>query len=151
MNRLLLALLRELPDCAECFEKGLDSTGWPVGYVQALQDSSYSVTFSDPFGDLDEVELEFNNLPYVEEYDEGDTISAQEYQDFVSKNPNWKEELAAKESTNMALIAEKNKQIAALIDEVTALAEEAGLELEIDVGQHGTLDPYGARWNSSMC
>lgn len=151
MNRLLLALLRELPDCAEYFEKGLDSTGWPVGYSRALQDSSYSVTFSDSVGDLDEVELEFNNLPYVEEYDEGDTISAQEYQDFVSKNPNWKEELAAKEVTNMALIAEKNKQIAALIDEVTALAEEAGLELEIDVGQHGTLDPYGARWNSSMC
>lgn len=157
LNKLFLAVLYDFAkpdgDGIQYFtEEGytIFLNGWPEGIEKFEQDSTWSYQAVDTDGE-DVCEFEFEGH-YMNEYDDRqEVVTFKEYSLFLDAHPNWEQELDKLAETNMALIAEKNKQIAALVDEVTELADAAGLDLQIDVGQHGSLDPYGSRWNSSMC
>lgn len=93
---------------------------------------------------------EIENLTHLNWDDEGETITKEEYNQWLADNPNWYEEMMKARQVNIAKIAELNKQIGEMIDQMTELAEEAGLDVSIDLGQHGNLDP-NSNWDSSNC
>lgn len=132
---------------------------WPDPATEVVQVSNYGVEFDEPVytytrynGEVRTTgEYEWDDgLPYVEEYENGDTITKEEYEAFVTANPNWYEDMIARRPFLVQEISRINKQVGELIDEMTELAEEAGVELTIDLGQHGGLDP-NSDWASSRC
>lgn len=132
---------------------------WPEPATEVQQASSYCFEFDECVYEytnyrgekhsLSEYEYE-DGMPYLEEYDTGDTITKEEYEAFVAANPTWYEDMIQRRPFLVAEIARLNKVIAATIDQMTALAEEAGVEVSIDLGQHGSLDP-NSDWDSSRC
>lgn len=135
--------------------------GWPEGCESVIHDNNYEVEFEgssyigkDYNGNDREyphaVNIEGYGLPYIEEYCEGDTVTREEYEAFVAANPNFYEQVQQAKQVNVAKIAELNKEVGKLINEITTLAEEAGIDIYINLGQHGSLDP-NSDWDSSRC
>lgn len=132
---------------------------WPEPATEVTQTSNYCLDFDEPVyhytnyrGEAvstGEYEWE-DGMPYIEEYDTGDTITKEEYLAFVEANPTWYEDMIARRPFLVQEIARLNKVVASTIDEMTALAEEAGVEVYIDLGQHGGLNP-NSDWDSSRC
>lgn len=132
---------------------------WPEPATKVTQTSNYAFTFDEPVyhytnyrGEAvstDDYEYE-DGMPYVEEYDEGDTITKEEYEAFIAANPTWYEDMLERRPFLVQEIARLNKVIATTIDEMTALANEAGVDVYIDLGQHGGLNP-DSDWDSSRC
>jgi hypothetical protein len=99
--------------------------------------------------ELEDVE----GLPFVGEYDEGETITKAEYEEFLqtvvggdaSKLSAYFE---AKVRENTAKIAELNEQVGVLVDQIANLAYEAGLPVSVDLGNRGSLSLDGP-WDSS--
>jgi hypothetical protein len=130
---------------------------WPEGATECDVGSTtieFDVDFDILYGNstfnccvLEDIE----HLPYKSEYDCPDTITKEEFDEWLAENPKWYEDLQNARQKNAARIAELNKQIAANIDELTALSEEAGLPVNIDLGQHGSLDPNSSDWLESRC
>lgn len=132
---------------------------WPEPATEVVQASSYCFEFdADVYNytnyrgeatAINEYEWE-DGMPYLDEYDTGDTITKEEYEAFVAANPTWYEDMIARRPFLVQEIARLNKVIATTIDEMTELAEEAGVEVFIDLGQHGGLNP-NSDWDSSRC
>ena len=149
LNKLFLAVLHDFakPNGAgiqHFTDEGytIFLNGWPEGIEKFEQDSTWSYQAVDTDGE-DVCEFEFEGS-YMNEYDDRqEVVTFKEYSLFLDAHPNWERELEKLAETNMVLIAEKNKQIAALVDEVTELADVAGLDREMDVGLHGALGSYG--------
>lgn len=132
---------------------------WPDPATEVTQVSSYILEFDEPVykwvsysGEersccaLDEV----SGLSYLDEYESGETITKEEYEAFMAANPNFYQEMLARRPSLIREIARLNKVVGTTIDEMTKLADEAGIELTINLGQHGSLDPQ-SDWNSSRC
>ena len=146
------------------FAKDKELNGkWPEavdGQEQATkftQVSSYEIEFDATiqviersYGTYQYSTYECTGLPYIEEYENGDTVTKEEYEAFVAANPTLLEDITALTPINIAKIADLNTQIAALIDEITELSDQIGIEVNIDLGQHGTLNP-NSDWDSSHC
>lgn len=98
----------------------------------------------------EEYTFEVDGLPYVEEYDEGESFTGDQLRALLAKEPDLVANIDNAKRDNVGKIVELNKQIAALINEMTELAEEANLEVTIDLGQHGSLD-VNSDWDSSRC
>lgn len=98
----------------------------------------------------EEYSFEVDGLPYMEEYDEGESFTGDKLRALLAKEPDLVANIEKAKRENVGKIAELNKQIAALINEMTELAEEANLDVTIDLGQHGSLDP-NSDWDSSRC
>ncbi len=98
----------------------------------------------------EEYETEVAGLPYMEDYDEGERFTGFELRVFLAENPNLVAEVDQKRRDNIGKIAELNKEVGRLIDEMTELAEEANIDVTINLGQHGSLDP-NSDWDSSRC
>lgn len=132
---------------------------WPEPATEVTQTSNYELTFDEPVytftnyrGETvttDEYEWD-DGLPFVEEYENGDTVTKEQYLAFITANPTWEEDMIARRPFLVQEIARLNKVVASTIDEMTKLAEEAGVELTINLGQHGSLDP-NSDWDSSRC
>lgn len=123
---------------------------WPEGSTQFRQRGTWYGDFQDEDGDEILEEVGFSGMPYVEEYDDGERVTKAEYEAFINANPNWYEDMQARRPFLIQEIARLNKVIASTIDEMTTLAEEAGVEVCIDLGQHGGLSP-NSDWDSSRC
>ena len=99
--------------------------------------------------DLEDVE----GLPFVGEYNEGETVTKAEYEAFLqavvggdaSKLSSYFE---VKVRENAAKIADLNDQVSILVDQIAALSYEAGIPVSVDLGQRGSLDLDGP-WDSS--
>ena len=131
---------------------------WPEEATEVTQTGWCTLEFDADFkltygGDIyEDCYLEDQeHLPYLSEWDSGETITREEYEEWLAANPNWYEIMMEKRKINMVKIAELNKQVGNMIDEITALAEEACLEINIDLGQHGSLDPNSSDWLESRC
>jgi hypothetical protein len=145
--KLMLALAIALKD-----DEHLKGT-WPPEADDVQQTSNWYVTFNEEcqfdFGFSQE--LEMDDLPFMEEYDEdGDIITRAEFEAFIAADPDWYNTMMTKRPVIVDRIAELNGQVAALINEMGELAEEAGIELEIDLGNYGGLNP-NSDWDSSRC
>lgn len=126
---------------------------WPEPAERLYQSHSYMIQFDDEV-ELDGYTsdcLEVENIPWISEYDSGDCITKEEYNKFLQDNPNWYQEMLNNRPNLIAQIAELNKEIAEKINLMDKLAEEAGVELNIDLGVHGSLDPNSSSWLSSNC
>lgn len=119
---------------------------WTLSFEFPVLMESYYGTEPEEYEEFNDVE----GLPWIDDYDSGDTVTREEFEEWILANPTWFEDMQEAAKRNTGRIAELNKQVAALIDEMTELAEEAGIELEIDLGQHGSLDP-DSDWNASRC
>ena len=130
---------------------------------RVTQTSNYTLSFNEPvfsythyrtkeqcfMEELEDVE----GLPYVGEYNEGETITKAEYEQFlqdvvggdVSKLSDY---LATKTRENVAKISELNEQVGKLVNEIARLSAEAGIEATIDLGARGSLELDGP-WDSS--
>ena len=94
-----------------------------------------------------------DGLSHVGEYNDGETITKAEYDQFlqdtvggdVSKLADY---LAMKTRENVAKISELNEQVGKLVNEIARLSAEAGIEATIDLGARGSLDLDGP-WDSS--
>lgn len=97
-----------------------------------------------------EFDTEIEGLPYLGDYDEGERFTGEELRTFLAENPNLVAQVDQKRRDNIGKIAELNKEVGRLIDEMTELAEEANIDVTIDLGQHGSLD-VNSDWDSSRC
>lgn len=131
---------------------------WPEKATEVTQVSAWTVEFDEEvityrYSDgrsFTTSELEIEGLPYIEDYETGDTITKEEYENFMAEHPTFYADMMARRPELVKKIAELNKQVGALVNEITALAEEAGVEVVINLGQHGELDP-NSDWDSSRC
>lgn len=129
---------------------------WPEGAEKVKQQSSYYVEFSgenlEESEEYDWEEFEIGTgLNWMDEYDDdGEVVTKAEYDAFTA-SPTWYEDLMAKRPALIAEIADLNKKMAALANKISALAEEAGVDISFNLGQHGDVDPNSERWNASMC
>lgn len=98
----------------------------------------------------EEFDTEIVGLPYLGEYDEGESFTGDQLRALLAKEPDLVANIDKAKRENVGKIAELNKQIAALINEMTKLAEEANIGVTINLGQHGSLDP-NSDWDSSRC
>ena len=132
---------------------------WPDPATEVTQQSTYCIEFDAPvyrytsytgaehiYSEMDDV----SGLPFMEEYDDGETITKEEYVAYMEANPNFYADMIARRPFLIQEIARLNALVASTIDEMTALAEEAGVEVTINLGQHGSLDP-NSDWDSSRC
>ena len=87
---------------------------------------------------------------YIEEYENGDTVTKEEYEAFVAANPTLLEDITALTPINIAKIAALNTQIATMVDEINKLADEIGIDAIIDLGSNGVLS-LNSDWDSSRC
>ena len=97
--------------------------------------------------EADYLELVNSNGPDNDYYNGDVYITREEYEEFFKAWPEFKVKRAEAAKVNVGKIADLNRQVALLIDEMTELAEEAGVDLYIDLGQHGCLDP-SSDWQS---
>jgi len=130
---------------------------WPEGATECVQTSTYSVYFDEqvvPSSWRGEItlyrELELDNLPFIKEYDTGDTITKEQYEDFTAKNPNFYAELKAYQPEARVEMKGLNEKICAIITEMDKIADRAGIPLNINLGPYGSLDP-NSDWDSSRC
>lgn len=141
----------------------LDDDGELLDPTSCTQTSSYTLSFNEPVfsythyrtGKLCSHECleDVEGLPYVGEYDEGETITKSEYEQFlqdtvggdISKLADY---LAKKTRENVAKISELNEQVGKLVNEIARLSAEAGIEATIDLGARGSLELDGP-WDSS--
>ena len=101
---------------------------------------------------MDELE-DVEGLPFIGEYNEGETITKEEYEAFLqavvggdaSKLSAYFE---TKVRENAAKIAELNDQVSVLVDQIAALSYEAGIPVSVNLGQRGSLNLDGP-WDSS--
>lgn len=131
---------------------------WPEGATEVQQVNSWAVEFDADVityhyhggGSRTSSEYELDGLPYLGEWDTGDTVTKEEYEAFMQANPTFYTDMIERRPFLVQEIARLNKQVGALIDEMTKLADEAGVEVNIDLGQHGSLDP-NSDWDASRC
>ena len=127
----------------------------PTSFTQV---SNYEIEFDQPYSEYQSYrgvspyttyEVD-NGMPYIEEYQTGDTVTKEEFEAYLAANPNLLEDIANLQPINTAKIAELNKQIGELINEMTELADEIGVDVYINLGQHGGFNP-NSDWDSSRC
>lgn len=122
---------------------------WPEGAQRCEQDCSYGVTFYDEEDDeLDEAGID--NLPKFDEWDGGETVTKEEFDAFMLAHPTLREDYGLRAEASKVKRAELNEQIGSLIDELTTLCQEGNVDVSINLGQHGSLDP-DSDWNDSRC
>lgn len=131
--------------------------------ARCTQTSNYTLSFDEPVfpfvhwrtKELDYMEdvEDVCGLPFIGEYGEGETITKEEYEEFIqavvggdaSKLYGY---FQTKERENTAKIAELNVQVGKLVNQIAELSYEAGLPVNIDLGNRGSLDLDGP-WDSS--
>lgn len=92
-------------------------------------------------------------LPYVGEWDEGETITKEEYEEYLQKvvggdHTKLTHYFEQKTRENLAKISDLNDQVGKLVNEIAKLSAEAGIEATIDLGHRGSLELDGP-WDSS--
>lgn len=98
----------------------------------------------------EEFDTEIGGLPYLGEYDEGEEFTGEQLRALIAKEPDLVANIEKARRENIGKIAELNKEVGRLINEMTQLAEEANVDVTINLGQHGLLDP-NSDWDSSRC
>lgn len=162
---IIYALAKELANNDELNGK------WPslvdgddvIEPTRCTQTSNYTLSFNEavlPYTHWRTKELcymeeleDVEGLPFVGEYNEGETISKQEYEEFLqsvvggdaSKLSSYFE---TKVRENVGKIADLNKQVGVLVNQIAALSYEAGIPVSVDLGNRGSLDLDGP-WDSS--
>lgn len=101
---------------------------------------------------MEELE-DVQGLPYISEYQEGETVTKEEYEQFVQEivggdHSKLKEYFQVKTRENVARISELNEQVGKLVNEIATLSAEAGIEATVNLGHRGSLDLDGP-WDSS--
>lgn len=89
-------------------------------------------------------------LRYMEDYEEEEEFTGEQLRALIAKEPDLIANVEKARRENIGKIAELNKEVGRLIDEMTELAEEANIDVTINLGQHGSLDP-NSDWQSSRC
>lgn len=136
---------------------------WPEaidGHEQATeftQVSCYEIEFNSiiqkierSYGTYEYSTYEATGLPYIEEYDRGETVTREEYEAYVAEHPNLIDEITKLTPVNIAKIAALNTKISAMVDEINVLADEIGIDAVIDLGSNGVLS-LNSDWDSSSC
>lgn len=142
----------------------VDEDGDVITPTRCTQTGNYTLSFDEPVfpythwrtpnetSYMEEIE-DVEGLPFVGEYNEGETITKAEYEAFLqtavggdaSKLSSYFE---TKVRENTAKIAQLNEQVSALVDQIATLSYEAGIPVSVDLGQRGSLDLDGP-WDSS--
>ncbi|MEK0311657.1 hypothetical protein OC704_02540 [Sweet potato little leaf phytoplasma] len=98
----------------------------------------------------EEFDTEIGGLPYLGDYDEGERFTGEQLRVLIAKEPDLVANVEQARRDNIGKIAELNKEVGRLINEMTQLAEEANVDVTINLGQHGSLDP-NSDWDASRC
>ena len=130
---------------------------WPEPATKFTQRNSYELESDEPVnisakwcGDGEYEDFEVEGLAYMEEYDDGESITKEEYLQFMQDNPTYLQDLPGRQAAVTAEIARLNKKVGAMIDQMTELAESVALDFSIDLGKNGSLD-LNSDWDSSRC
>lgn len=116
--------------------------GWEYLYTSSYGGNSWMTNVSfDPDG----------KLKSVEEYEEGDSVTREEYFAFVEANPNFVADLEEKRKTNVGRIAELNKIAYDAVDEAIKLSHEAGLPYTCSMPASVADLDENSDWDSSRC
>lgn len=116
--------------------------GWKYEYTNSYGGGTYQYN----------VGLEVDGeLPYLEEYDEGEEVTREEFFAFIEANPNFVADIEAKRKTNMARIAELNKIAYEAVDEAIKLSHEAGLPYTCSMPSAVADLDENSDWASSRC
>lgn len=120
----------------------VDFDGWTYTYKSSYGGGEWETTVGF------EVDGE---LPYMEEYDDQETVTREEYFAFIAERPNFVQEIADKRRTNMARIAELNKIAYDAVDEAIKLSHEAGLPYTCSMPASVADLDENSDWASSRC
>jgi hypothetical protein len=90
-------------------------------------------------------------LPYLDEYDEGEEVTREEFFAFIAERPNFVAEIEEKRKENMGKIAELNKVAYNAVEQAMTLSHEAGLPYTCSMPA-GVADlDENSDWASSRC
>lgn len=127
-------------------EDRIDFTQWPEDSETAEQ-NNWEV-------EIDGWDIELvceGDFKYLEEYDDPETCSREEFFNFIEKNPNFGKEILAKRKLSVGRIAELNKIAYDAVAEAMKLSEEAGLPY-VCAMPSGVADlDENSDWDSSRC
>lgn len=142
----------------------VDEDGDVTSPTRCTQTGNYTLSFDEavvPYNPwrtpekldyMEELE-DVEGLPFIGEYNEGETITKAEYEAFLQSTVGGDASklsayFEAKVRENTAKISELNEQVGALVDQIAALSYEAGIPVSVDLGNRGSLDLDGP-WDSS--
>jgi hypothetical protein len=152
----LLVLKFAEPECQH------DYNDWPEDVVACREYNSevtfegWKYTYTSPYGNNSwEQNVGFEvdgELPYMDsEYDDSETVTRDEYFEFITKRPNFVQEIADKRRANMSRIAELNKIAYGAVDEAIKLSHEAGLPYTCSMPSSVADLDENSDWASSRC
>lgn len=130
--------------------------------IELISRNNYEITFSgenlevkaagwrgEVYDYSKEYTTEIEGLPYLEEYEE-EEYTGENLRAVIGAEPDLVANIEKARRENIGKIAELNKEVGRLINEMTQLAEEANVDVTINLGYHGSLDP-NSDWASSRC
>lgn len=138
-------------------EKKIDFTQWPEDAEHVTQDN-YEVTidgWEGPYGYQGRV-CDFSvtcegDFKYIEEYDDGESCTREEFFAFVEAHPTFAKDLLQKRKGVIGRIAELNKIAFDAVEEAIKLSEEVGLPYTCSMPS-GVADlDANSDWDSSRC
>jgi hypothetical protein len=141
-----------------------DEDGEVIIPTRCTQTGNYTLSFNEPVlpyepwrnpGTIEYMEEleDVEGLPHIGEYNEGETITKEEYEAFLQTSVGGDASLLSayfetKVRENTAKISDLNEQVGALVNQIAALSYEAGIPVSVDLGERGSLDLDGP-WDSS--
>lgn len=138
-------------------ERGIDYTQWPEDATDVNQ-SNYEVTiegwevkskYSDRMVDISfDCEGDFK---YIDEYEDDNSCTREEFFEFIEANPNYAKDLIAKHKDIIGRIAELNKVAYDAVEQAMKLSEEVCLPYSCSMPA-GVADlDENSDWDSSRC
>lgn len=136
-----------------------DYNDWPEDVVARHENNSevvfegWKYDFTSPYGTRQyDVGFEVDGeLPYLDEYDEGEEVTREEFFAFIAERPNFVAEIEEKRKENMGKIAALNKVAYNAVEQAMALSHEAGLPYTCRMPS-GVADlDEKSDWASSRC
>lgn len=139
-------------------ENKIDYTQWPDDAEDVTQ-TNYEVTIEgwevpSKYNAQRMVDLSFDcqgDFKHIDEYEDDNSCTREEFFEFIKSNPNYAKDLIAKRQSVVGRIAELNKIAYDAVEEAMKLSEEVGLAYECAMPS-GVADlDENSDWDSSRC
>lgn len=134
---------------------------WPEDVVaehsgSTIEFDGWTYTYTSSYGSGQSWETTFEidvdgKLKAVDEWDEGEKVTREEYFAFLEANPNFLTDLAERRRKNVGRIAELNKIAYDAVDEAIKLSHEAGLPYTCSMPSSVADLDENSDWDSSRC
>lgn len=127
---------------AEHCYSSIEFDGWKYNYTSRYGGQSWITSF--------EIDVD-GRMKSVDEWQDGEKVTREEYFAFVEANPNFLTDLAERRRKNVGRIAELNKIAYDAVDEAIKLSHEAGLPYTCTMPSSVADLDENSDWDASRC